>query len=56
MEREKAAANEAASDTPGSGSESDPDPTLGGIAGGTGEEVSLGVIGSIGAEWSGAEN
>ena len=63
--REKAAAaqagaNKAASDTPGSGleseSESDPDPTPGGTAGGTGEEASLGVSGSSGAEWSGAED
>ena len=48
----QAGANEAASETPGSGSESesefDPDPTLGGTAGGTGEEASLGVSGSRG--------
>ena len=61
LEREKAAAaqagaNEAASETPGSGSESDPDPTPGGTAGGTGEEASLGVSGSSGSEWSGAED
>ena len=69
LAREKAAAaqagaNEAASDTPGSGSgsgselelKSYPDPTLGGTAGGTGEETSLGVSGSSGAEWSGAED
>ena len=63
MAREKAAAvqaaaNKAASETPGSGSksESDPDPMPGGTAGGTGEESSLGVSGSSGAEWSGAED
>ena len=65
LAREKAAAaavqagaNEAASETPGSGSESnsDPDPTPGGTAGGTREEASLGVSGSSGAEWSGAED
>ena len=62
LAREKAAAaqavaNEAASETPGSESESesDPDPMPGGTAGGTGEEASLGVSGSSGAEWSGAE-
>ena len=60
--REKAAAaqagaNDAASETPGSGSESesDSDPTPGGTAGGTGEEASLGVSGSSGAEWVGME-
>ena len=60
MAASQAGANEAASETPGSGlgseSESDPDPTLGGTAGGTGEEASLGVSGSSGAEWSGAED
>ena len=63
MAREKAAAaqagaNEAALETPGSGSESesDPDPTPGGTVGGTGEEASLGVSGSSGAEWSGVED
>ena len=65
LAREKAAAaaaqagaNEAASETPGSGLEAelDPDPTLDGTAGGTGEEASLGVSGSSGAEWSGAED
>ena len=61
LTREKAAsvqaeANKAASETPGSGSESDPDPTPGGTAGCTGEEASLGVSGSSGAEWSGAED
>ena len=53
-------ANEAGSEMPGSGSgsesESDPAPTPGGTAGGTGEEASLGVSGSSGAEWSGAED
>ena len=63
MVREKAEAaqageNKAASETPGSGSEleSDPDPTPVGTAGGTREEASLGVSGSSGAEWSGAED
>ena len=63
LTREKAAAaqagaNEAVSETPGSGSESesDPDPTPGGTAGGTGEEASLGVSGSSGVEWIGAED
>ena len=59
LSREKAAAaqagaNEAASETPGL--ESDPDPMPGGTAGGTGEVASLGVSGSSGAEWSGAED
>ena len=65
LEREKVAAaqagaKEAASETPGSGSESesesDPDPTPGGTAGSTVEEASLGVSGSSGVEWSGAED
>ena len=67
LEREKVAAaaaqagaNEAASETPGSESESElesnPSPTPGGTAGGNGEEASLGVSGSSGAEWSGAED
>ena len=63
LEREKAAAvqagaNEAASETPGSGSESesDPDPTLGGTAGVTKQEASLGVSVSSGSEWSRAED
>ena len=65
LAREKAAAaaaqagaNEAVTETPGSGSEaeSDPYPTPGWTAGGTGEEASLGVSGSSGAEWSGAED
>ena len=52
---EQAGANEAASERPGSGSESelDQDPTPGGTAGGTGEEASMGVSGYSGAEWSG---
>ena len=65
MAREKAAAaaaqagdNEGALEIPGSGldSNSDPDPTPGGTASGTREEASLGVSGSSGAEWSGAED
>ena len=63
LAREKAevsqtGANKAASETPGSGSESesDPDPTPGGTTGGTGEEAYLGVSGSSGEEWSGAED
>ena len=54
----QAGANEAASETPGSGSEAESDPasTLGWTAGGTGEEAYLGVSGSSGAEWSGAED
>ena len=65
LEREKAAAaaeqageNAAESETPGLGAEADlePSPTTGWTAGGTGEEASLGVSGSSGAEWSGAED
>ena len=67
LEREKAAAaavqtgaNAAELETPGSGAEaeaeSEPAPTLRWTAGGTGEEASLGVSGSSGAEWSGAED
>ena len=65
MAREKAAAaaaqarsNEAATETPGSGSEAelDPAPTLGRTVGNTREEASLGVSGFSGAEWSGAED
>ena len=56
--REKGAvqggANEAEPEMTGSESESDPEPTPGGTAGGTGEEASLGASGSSGAEWSGA--
>ena len=59
-EAAQAGANEAALETPGSGSgldsEPDPDPTPGGTAGDTGEEASLGVSGSNGAEWSEAED
>ena len=55
-EAPQAGANEAASETPGLESELDPEPTPGGTAGGTGEEASLGVSGSSGAEWSGAED
>ena len=45
-------------ETPGSGAETDsePAPTTGWTAGGTGEEASLGVNGSSGAEWSGEED
>ena len=63
LAREKAAgaqagANEAASETPGLGSEaeSDPAPTLGRTVGNTREEASLGVSGFSGAEWSGTED
>ena len=65
LEREKAAAaavqagaNKAATETPGLGSEAEsgPAPTPGWTAGGTGEEASLGVSGSSGAEWIGAED
>ena len=54
----RAGANKAASETPGSGleAESDPAPTPGWTAGGTGEEASLVVSGSSGAEWIGAED
>ena len=58
--REKAAAqegeNEAEPELIGSESDSEPETTPGGIAGGTGEEASLGDSGSSGAEWSGAED
>ena len=40
----------------GSGSDSEPEPTPGGTAGGNREEASLGASGSSGAEWSGAED
>ena len=65
MAREKAAAaaeqageNAAETETPGSGAEADsePSPTTGWTAGGTREEASLGVSGSRGAEWIGAED
>ena len=55
---EQAGANAAETETPGSGAEADsePAPTPGWTVGGTGEEASLGVSGSSGAEWSGAED
>ena len=57
--REKAAAqggaNEADPEMTGSGSDSEPEPTPGGTAGGTGEEASLGASGSSGVEWIRAE-
>ena len=65
LAREKAAAagaqagaNAVESETPGSGAEAESElaPTPGWTAGGTGEEASLGVSGSSGAEWSGAED
>ena len=40
----------------GAGADSDPAPMRGWTTGGTGEEASLGVSGSRGAEWSGAED
>ena len=58
-DREKAAAqggaNEAEPEMTGSGLDSEPEPTPGGTAGGTGEEASLGASGSSGAKWSGVE-
>ena len=58
--REKAeaqgGANESELEMTGSGSDSESEPTLGGTAGGTGEEASLGASGFSGAEWSGAED
>ena len=65
LAREKAAASEEwvganaeETETPGSGAETDsePAPPPGWTAGVTGEEASLGVSGSSGAEWSGAED
>ena len=55
---EQAGANAAETETPGSGAEveSEPAPTPGWTTGGTGEEASLGVSGSSGAEWSRAED
>ena len=55
---EQAGANAAETETLGSGAETDsePAPTTGWTVGGTGEEASLGVSGSSGAEWSGAED
>ena len=58
--REKAAAqgeaNEADPGMTGLGLDSEPEPTPGGTAGGTGEEASLGASGSSEAEWSWAED
>ena len=60
--REKAAAKEEdeaaeAAEPELTGSDSEPEEdTLGGTAGGTGEEASLGASVSSGAEWSGAED
>ena len=55
---EQAGANAAETETPGLGAEADsePAPTTGCTAGGTGEEASLGVSGYSVAEWSGAED
>ena len=55
---EQAGANAAETETLGSGAEADsePAPTTGWTAGGTGVEESLGVSGSNGAEWSGEED
>ena len=55
---EKNGDNEAVAEEPElTGSNSEPKTaTPGGTAGGTGEEASLGASGSIGAEWSGAED
>ena len=55
---ERAGANAEETETPGLGAETDsePAPTTGWTAGGTGEEASLGVSGSSGAEWNGAED
>ena len=59
-DRDKAAAqggaNKAEPEMTGSGSDSEPETTPGGTAGGTREEASLGASGSSGAEWSGAED
>ena len=60
-ERAAAAAEQAGStaeetETSGSGADSEPSPTSGWTTGDTGEEASLGAIGSSGAEWSGAED
>ena len=52
----RAGANGAASETSGLEAESNPVPTPGWTTGGTREEASLGVSGSRGAEWSGAED
>ena len=53
---EQAGAHAADTETPGSGADSEPAPTLGWTAGGTGEEASLGVSGSRESEWSGEED
>ena len=55
---EQAGANAEETETPGSGAGADSEPasTRGWTTGGTGEEASLGVSGSSGAEWSGAED
>ena len=57
--REKAAAQEGENDAEpeltGSELDSEPETTLEGTAGGTGEEVSLGASGSSGEEWSRVE-
>ena len=54
----QAGANTSESETPRSGAEAElePAPTPGWTVGGTGEEASLGVSNSIGAEWSQAED
>ena len=54
----QAGANAAELETPGLGTEAylEPAPTPGWTAGGTGDEASLGVSGSSGAQWSGAED
>ena len=54
----RAGENEAASETPGLGLDAEgyPSTTPGWTAGGTREEAPLGVSGSSGAEWSGAED
>ena len=55
---EQAGANTVETETSGLGAEADsePSPMTGWTAGGTGEEVSLGVNGSSGAKWGGAED
>ena len=55
---EHAGATAEDTETPGLGlrAVSEPDPTPGGTAGGTGEEAYLGVSGSSGEEWSGVED
>ena len=55
---EQAGANAEETETPGSGTgaDSEPAPTKGWTTGDTGEEASLGAIGSRGAEWSGMED